>query len=313
VNRTAGTRSAPRGYSAAGYAESLSEFGVPLPLPRSGGWLLERPIPGSSARDLMGPYPLFACPNWDGLDSDLEELDGTAVSVVVVADPLAQVPERRLRRVFPDRVVAFKRHHVGDLELPTKLPAHHRRHVRRASAAVEVELCAEPLEYLDDWTRLYAGLAARHGLSGIRAFSPSAFRRQLALPGLVALRAERRAKTIGMALWFEDAPNAHYHLAAYSPEGYEVSASYALFAASFDHLRELGVRWVDLGGAAGTSSVDDGLTRFKRGWASEERTAYLCGRVLDRTSYAQLVERRSGADSRWFPAYRAADRDMSGP
>ena len=56
-----------------------------------------------------------------------------------------------------------------------------------------------------------------------------------------------------MALWFEDAPNAHYHLAAYSPEGYEVSASYALFAAAFDHLRERGVRRVELGGGAGAA------------------------------------------------------------
>ena len=36
-------------------------------------------------------------------------------------------------------------------------------------------------------------------------------------------------ETVGMALWLEDAPNAWYHLAAYSPRGYEVSTSYALF------------------------------------------------------------------------------------
>ena len=82
-----------------------------------------------------------------------------------------------------------------------------------------MEVCAEPLRYLDDWVRLYAGLAARHGLTGIRAFSPAAFRRQLELPGMVAVRAERDGETVGMALWLEDAPNAYYHLAAYSPAG----------------------------------------------------------------------------------------------
>jgi CelD/BcsL family acetyltransferase involved in cellulose biosynthesis len=99
-----------------------------------------------------------------------------------------------------------------------------------------------------------------------------------------------------MALWLEDAPNAYYHLAAYSPAGYEVSTSYALFVLAFERLRELGVRYVDLGGAE-----RDGLTRFKRGWATEERVAHLCGRVLDRAAYDRLAH-----SSDWFPAYRDA-------
>jgi hypothetical protein len=286
-----------RGYADAGYAASLSEFGEPRRLALSGGWLLERPVPDGSAHDLLGPYPLFSCPDWTGLPADVAELEGTAVSVVLVADPLAGVGEGELRRAFPDHVIPFKRHHVRDLEGALRLPEHHRRHIRRASSAVEVEVCARPLDYLEDWTRLYAGLAKRHGLTGMRAFSRTAFRRQLELPGMVAVRAERDGHTVGMALWLEDSPNAYYHLAAYSPAGYEVSASYALFAAAFDHLRELGVCVVELGGGAGA----DGLTRFKRGWATGERLAYLCGRVLDRAAYDRLT--RAGA-AEWFPAYR---------
>lgn len=306
------TQRAARGYSDAGYAASLSEFGVPRRLPRSDGWLLERPVPGGSGRDLIGPYPLFTCPNWAGLADDLDDLAAGIVSVVLVADPLAGVGERELRRAFPDRVVPFKDHQVRDLDAPAALPAHHRRHVRRSSSAVEVEVCAEPLDHADDWSRLYESLAARHGLVGIRAFSRSAFRRQLGLPGLIATRAERGGETVGMALWFEDAPNAYYHLGASSSEGYEVSASYALFAVALDHLRDRGVRWVDLGGAAGAGSRDDGLVRFKRGWASEERAAYLCGRVLDRGAYARLAGRHRDGPSGWFPAYRAADGDLAG-
>jgi hypothetical protein len=283
-------------YSDAGYAESLAEFGTPRALPRSGGWLLERPVPDGSASDLVGPYPLFSCANWEGLAADLDELEGAAVSVVVVVDPLAGVDQPELRRAFPDHVVPFRVHHVVDLDRPVDPPAHHRRHIRRASEAVEVEVCAEPVRYLDDWIGLYAGLVDRHGLTGIRAFSPTAFRRQLELPGMVAVRAERGGETVGMALWLEDAPHAYYHLAAYSPAGYEVSASYALFPAAFERLRELGVRYVELGGAE-----RGGLTRFKRGWATGERVAHLCGRVLDRAAYARLA-----GPSDWFPAYRDA-------
>jgi hypothetical protein len=286
-----------RGYADPGYAASLSEFGEPRRLALSGGWLLERPVPDGSAHDLVGSYPLFSCPDWDRLPEDVAELEGTAVSVVLVADPLAEVGQWELKRAFPEHVVPFKRHHVRELDQPLRLPEHHRRHIRRASSAVEVEVCARPVDHLDDWTRLYAGLAKRHSLTGMRAFSRTAFRRQLELPGLVAVRAERDGDTVGMALWLEDAPNAYYHLAAYSPAGYEVSASYALFALAFDHLRELGVRVVELGGGTGS----DGLTRFKGGWATGERVAHLCGRVLDRAAYDRLT---SEGAAEWFPAYR---------
>ncbi len=299
-----------RGYAHADYAASLSEFGVPRLLPASGGWALERPISETSARDLVGPYPLFTCSNWSELAADLEALGDSLVSVVLVADPLGGATDQELGRAFPDLLVAFKRHLVRDLDEPPRLPSHHRRHIRRASGAVEVEVCADPVERLDDWVRLYSGLVARHGLAGMRAFSTESFRRQLGLPGLVAVRAERDGVTVGMTLWFVDGPKAHYHLGAYSSQGYEVSASYALFVAAFEHLRALGVRWVDLGGTAGAGS-EDGLARFKRGWAGAERPAHLCGRILDRPAYALLAGRGPGAASGWFPAYRATDRDFA--
>ena len=48
--------------------------------------------------------------------------------------------------------------------------------------------------------------------------------------------------------------------------------------------------------------------RFKRGWATEERIAHLCGRVLDRPRTSAC--RRAGRAD-WFPAYRALERDLA--
>ena len=170
-----------RAYSAPGYAASLFEFGSPRRLPRSGGWLLEREIAGGAGHDLMGPYPLFGCIDWEGLPEDMDGLD-EAVSVVLVADPLADVGEPELRRAFPDRVVPFKRHHVRDLEAP------------RASPSTIAAMCGAPRgrsrsrSAPTPWSTsttgrtLYAELAERHGLTGISAFSREAFRKQLALP-----------------------------------------------------------------------------------------------------------------------------------
>jgi len=299
-----------RAYADPGYARSLSEFGVPRLLPRCGGRVLERAIDGTCARDLMGPYPLFACADWSQLVDDVEDLGDSTVSLVLVVDPLADVEASQLERAFPDLLKPFKKHFIRDLHGPASITAHHRRDVRRAARAVEVEICAEPLERLDDWMRLYDELVARHGLVGISAFSRASFRRQFALAGMTAFRAVRRGRTVAMSLWLEDASNAHYHLAASSREGYEVGASYALVAAALEHLRERGVRWVNLGGVPTAGSPDHGLAYFKRGWASGERPAPLCGRILNQTAYAELAGRGcdSGAASAWFPEYRAIER-----
>lgn len=297
-------------YADPAYAASLAEFGEPVGLRRSGGWLLERPIHGTGHHDLTGPYPLFSCVDWDRLEADLVDQDD-AVSVVLVADPLADVSSEQLARIFPDHLSAFKPHVVRDLARPVALPSSHRRHLRRASSSVSVSVSTHPLEHLDAWLRLYGALAARHGLHGMRAFSLAAFRRQLTLPGMVAVLAERSGEVVSMTLWLVAGDRAYYHLGASSDLGREVTASYALFDAAFDHLRRCGVRWVDLGGAAGGVAREDGLLRFKQGWGNTERLAHLCGRILDHRRYESLSKLVRGTD-RWFPAYRAADADMAG-
>jgi len=71
-------------------------------------------------------------------------------------------------------------------------------------------------------------------------------------------------------------------------------------------LRRSGVLVVNLGGGAGLiESADDGLARFKRGWSNDRRTAYLCGRILDRRKYRELASRKAPNGSSFFPAYRA--------
>ena len=200
---------AARGYADAGYADSLSEFGAPRELPRAAAGCSSGRIAGESEHDLMGPYPIFACPNWAGLADDLDALRGRAVSVVVVADPLAPVTEPDLRQAFPDRVAPFKPHQVRDLDRPAALPSAsppsspagracgRGRGLRRPDGApggMDASLCRA-------WS-------TRHGVTGIAAFSRAAFRRQLAAARPGGLRAVRDGETVGMALWFEDGADA---------------------------------------------------------------------------------------------------------
>lgn len=305
------------GYSHAGYAQSLSEFGAPRPLPRAGGWLLERPIPNSDARDAMGCYPLFACRSWGRLHEDLTELGDELVSLTLVTDPFGDHDAEQLGRCFPDLVVPFKEHFVVDLERPLAetVSRHHRRYARRALAQVDVEVCTDPPGFLDDWMHLHAHLLERHQISGLRAFSRSAFAKQLALPGMVVLRGGHAGEPIGAQLWLLEGEVAYGHVLAFSEAGYRLGAPYALYWAALEHFVTR-VRFCDLGaapGAAGDGS--EGLLRFKRGWASGTRTAYLCGRIFDRPRYESLCRSTQAPASGYFPAYRAGEltpRKVSG-
>ena len=76
-------------------------------------------------------------------------------------------------------------------------------------------------------------------------------------------------------------------------------------AHALEHYARLGLEWAHLGAGAGAAlSEADGLSRFKAGWASETRTAYLCGRVFDRRRYTDLA---GAAPTTYFPAYRAGE------
>jgi hypothetical protein len=295
------------GYSHPAYANSLSEFGAPLHLQKCGGWLLERQIDRTGFSDASMCYPLFSCERWSLLRQDLDDLGDRLVAVTMVTDPFGEYDVAYLRESFHDVVAPFKRHFAIDLSASFELSinAHHRRNARKALQEVEIEVCRKPLDQLEDWKTLYEVLKKRHRIRGIAAFSDRSFEKQLAVPGIVAFRAMQQNDTVGMLLWYLQRDRAYYHLGAYSQRGYELNASFALFQRAIDHFSSLGLRWLNLGAGAGIySGGTAGLTRFKEGWSNASRTAYLCGRILDRKKYDELVSVRKIAATDYFPAYR---------
>jgi len=251
----------------------------------------------------MGPYPLFACTDWSGLAADLDVLARDLICVSLVADPFGDWTVEQLDAVFPDRRHVFKEHLVVELgPSPVgRTSTHHQRFAARGQRKVAVERVMAPLDLLDDWLALYSELIRRHEITGISAFSPESFARQLAVPGIIAFRASESGATVGATLWYLDRRVAYWHLAAYSSRGYKLDASYALMAAALEEFSDQGLEWASLGAGAGLrDEQSDGLTRFKAGWASGTRTAHFCGRILDRERYAAL----STKPSSFFPAYR---------
>lgn len=295
------------GYLHPAYAASLADFGTPVQLRACGGWLLIRDIPGTRHQDAMSPYPLFCCRDWRAVARDLHDFQNDLVSVTVVTDPAEDYSKDDLQQAF-DRVQPFKRHYLVDTDPPLEesVSKSHQRLARRALKDVQVELCEQPVNYLNDWMKLYATLAQRHGVTGMRAFSRQAFATQLAVPGMTMFRAVHDGETIGMDLWYLQDGVAQGHLVAFSERGYKLRASYATKWTMLQYFYDK-VRYINLGGLSGSGGEDEntGLAHFKKGWANTTRTAFLCGRVLNPDLYRRLAGAGPAAD--YFPAYRAGE------
>jgi hypothetical protein len=298
------------GYAHRAYAESLAEFGEVVELPTCGGWLLARQAPSTEANDGMGCYPLFACRDWRAVTADLQRLADRLVCVSAVTDPFATATETQLQAAYPDVCYPYKQHFVTDLSRPLEatVAGHHRRNVRKALARLEVFEAAAGESLLSDWLPMYDNLVQRHGVRGIARFSPQSFALQMLVPGFTAFVARERGAMCGMTWWYTAGGVAYYHLAAYSDRGYALGASFALFWTALAHFAKLGLRWAALGAGAGVRAADDGLTRFKQGWATETRPAYFCGRILQPEVYARLAA-AGGCPTDYFPAYRCPQRN----
>ena len=123
-------------------------------------------------------------------------------------------------------------------------------------------------------------------------------------PGLVAFRAREAGVTVGMLLWYVQGEVGYYHLGAYSERGYELGASFALFWEAIAFFRK-DLAWLNLGGGAGAiNNETDGLNRFKMGWTTHTRTAFLCRHVVNVSRYSELCG-PSDVGTSYFPAYRA--------
>lgn len=297
------------GYLHAQYATSFAEFGTPRELPRCGGHILVREIEDFPARDGMGCYPLFACEDWSQLPDDVAALKNDLVSLAVVTDPFGNYDEPLLHHAFPDLVQPYKAHFVTKLGQPRSeiVSKHHRYYSRRASEDVTVHVCQEPMAWLDEWVSLYDYLKERHGITGIQAFSRASFAQQFKVPGLVMVRAAAGEETVGMHLWFRHENIVYSHLAASNQRGYDLMASYAIHWHAIDFFAN-DARWLHLGAGAGVKGDEqDGLSRFKRGWATSTRTAYFCGRIFDRERYDEIARARGIPATSYFPAYRLGE------
>jgi len=259
----------------------------------------------------MGCYPLFSCLDWSSLRADVQAISpNDLISLSLVADPFGDHTPEYLKECFNAVVRPFKEHFVVDLSrsMSASIVEHHRRYASKGLRELAIEHVAEPRTWAAHWIELYGHLITRHQIAGISAFSSASFLQQLAVPGIHAVRACHGSTVVGMVLWYVRGGVGYYHLGAYSPLGYEMRASFPLFWSTIEYFADSGLHWLNLGGGAGASNDgQDGLSRFKRGWSTGTRTAYLCGHIFNRHTYEKLLVRPSMKETNYFPAYRQGE------
>lgn len=295
------------GYLHHRYAASLSEFGEPVHLSNCDGWILSREIDGFDYYDAMGCYPIFACRDWSSFHQDLDHFHDQFVTLALVPDPFGDY-EREYLKSCLDFVRPYKHHYIVMLNSPIEkiVSKHHRYYARRALKSVKVDVVSQPELFVDEWDKLYEYLIQRHNLAGIKAFSRKAFEDQLRIPGIVVLQAKTEDTTVGAHLWFQQDNIAYSHLAAFTPRGYDLMASYALYWFAIEYFSPH-FEFLDLGAGSGIEAKQDGLSKFKRGWSTDTKVTYFCGKIFDQEKYNLIINTLDIKATNYFPAYRAGE------
>lgn len=179
---------------------------------------------------------------------------------------------------------------------------------RKRGVSVEID---EDCKHLDDFIRLYYMTMDKNNASDYYYFDREYFNKLLDVNNcrVMLVNAYYEGEIIASVLYMISAGFMHYHLSANNPEHYKLAANNLIVYASCEYGRAHGLKWLHLGGGL-SSSADDNLFRFKRGFARTDRNLkefYIGKAVFLPSIYDRLCE-SAGADWRnedgFFPAYR---------
>ena len=162
-------------------------------------------------------------------------------------------------------------------------------------------LCWDPVRLRVAFDRLYAGFVAQRGIGAAYRYTPAALDALSDTPGVLwvgAPGADGGIEAVTIFLWHGD--HADSFLNAATPGGRWHSRG--LYWQGALRLRQLGVKWLNLGGG-----VDDGdeLARFKQRLGATPRRTLALRQVLDAEAFARAcaVAGVSAAATERFPPW----------
>ncbi len=291
-------------YASQQYAEAFSPNYKPIGLSQSQTWILQRAIDNTDYVDAIGCYPRCVLAANVDLSKDFIMLQNQQIVSLTLINDIFFHPDLNYLQTNFDVCKPFKTHYLHDYQQSFTLTKHHRYEVKRAHQDCHVKIITLS-DYIDHWQQLYQELIKRHEIRGIQTFSPQYFHAVSQFPQLITTAAfDQQDNIIAMHLWFEYEGYVYSHLAAANAQGYRLRAAYAIYDFVIKHFANK--KCIDFGSGAGLSDdPNDGLARFKRGFANTTKTNYLCGKILMPDRYEQLSKHQDQQIStNYFPAYR---------
>lgn len=288
-------------YTSKQYVEALADGKSVVKLGAGERHAIIRPVGNSEYTDIVGSYP-FGIVDSQALDEFNESSKLRAVTYVGVTDALEN-DALALERF--DFLRPYKTHFVVDRGgREPLLSKHHCREVKKAKQTCFVREISLN-DYLDEWCSLYDNLVAKHDLGSSHRFSRAYFEAISNMSEFITFGAYVGKNLVSAHIWLKHNDVMYSHLAASSQLGYQHGASYCLYWYAIYHSNECAL--LDLGGVP-DNSHNDGLARFKKGFANTTRTNWLCGRILDSDAYNELCLAKGVAtkSAQYFPAYRFA-------
>lgn len=281
---------------------------MPILLGDGIGAVLSRPIPGTSLRDVLYPYPMFALLDEPQLLGALRALSaGGIVTATFVTDPLHGIApnpsEWNLARPWKD-------HLVVDNSIPgaCSFSSKVRYYSNRASSkfGLRVEFVEEDrARFLGTWLDLWGCLVGRHDLRGLKALSPNYFKTLFELKEVLLAVLSDSEEIHSIHIWILDGDRCYSHLHASDDQAYSASGNYLLYSAALSWMRDRGFRVCLLGSSSG-AGTDDGLFQFKKQFANSSAGNFLLGCITDGQAYGEMTGSTSYAGG-YFPAYREGE------
>jgi lipid II:glycine glycyltransferase (peptidoglycan interpeptide bridge formation enzyme) len=83
-------------------------------------------------------------------------------------------------------------------------------------------------------------------------------------------------------------------------------ASYALYWFAIEYFSQT-LDLLNIGAGSGIEAKQDGLSQFKRGWATNTKVAYFCGKIFNQEKYKDIINSLTIESTDYFPAYRMSE------
>ena len=188
-----------------------------------------------------------------------------------------------------------------------------RNMIRKAEKkGVRLEIDTE-CRCMDDFIRMYYATMDKNNASKYYYFSREYFDglKSIDCHKLILINGFVEDKIISSAMFMCSDEYMHYHLAATEPEYYAYSANNIILAKAIEYGREMGLKWLHLGGGL-SSDEKDRLFKFKRNFGRTENNLkdfYIGKAVFMPEVYEKLckIAKENGIkNDGFFPAYRKA-------